>query len=151
MGRRPVATSTTSASTVDPGASIRTLVAPASNDVGWTSVSSRQRSAARAVKALEISASWSRSSRLERITWVTSTPNDLNTWAISAATKPPPSTSTDDGNASNRMIVSDVWTRGPSASPGMSGTIGRLPAASTIWSPVTVADVPSCRAMSSVL
>ena len=51
-----------------------------------------------------------RSNRSPRITWMTSLPKALKTWANSAATSPPKIT-IDRGRSSRYMIVSDVCTR----------------------------------------
>ena len=45
------------------------------------------------------------------------------------------------GSSSSRMIVSEVW-KPVSASPGMNGTTGRLPAASTNRSAVSTSVSP---------
>ena len=49
-------------------------------------------------------------SAAERWIWVTCDAEDEKTWAISQATKPPPTIAIRAGRASRRITVSDVWT-----------------------------------------
>ena len=69
-------------------------------------------------------------------------------WANSAATYPPPRISSRSGSSSILMTVSLVWN-GTSSRPSISGTIGREPAATTIWSAVIVSPVPVSRVCAS--
>ena len=94
------------------------------------------------VKRAETSASSWRSICAPRCTTDTRHPSDENTWPISAAMNPPPRMIRCSGTLSIRMIVSEVWN-GVASSPGMSGSLGRAPAASTKRSERTVEVDPS--------
>ena len=142
LGTRPVATSTMSAVTWRPATSTSTLGARGSERRRLRAAEQRPAPPGRVRERLGDVVVVPASSRSPRITWVTSQPKASNTWANSAAMNPPPKTITDRGSSSSRMIVSDVWTRGPSSSPAIAGTVARLPAAMTQRSAVTTVPVP---------
>jgi hypothetical protein len=98
-----------------------------------------------------IAPSCDRSSRPLRPTIDTREPKAENTCANSAAMYPPPTITTCSGSSSIRITVSEV-SYGTPASAIAGGTVGRLPAAMTIRSAVTVSlPVPSVRCTTSWL
>jgi hypothetical protein len=151
FGRRPVATSSSSTTSVPSPArsSIRSFAAAATDSSRYPSRTSTPSSRMAAATRSPANGSVPGNSRGPRCMRTTSEPSRRNAWAISQPTTPPPSTPSRAGTD-----LADVASRDPqvrtASRPGTGGATGTLPVQTTTARDATSVSRPSGPSTSTV-